>query len=86
MEQNYWKEIALYLADCHAATAYYELSKRSTSKSERERQISLCKLAHESIKNGYIAGKRISSEENVLERLNNIIETFEHPAVTFTRK
>lgn len=40
MEIDYWRSVAVYLADCHAATAY-EYEPKSTSKARRNRMISI---------------------------------------------
>ena len=37
-----WKNIALYLADCHAATAEYDGLLKSCSNSRRDRFASIC--------------------------------------------
>ncbi len=37
-----WKRIALWLAECHAATAEYDGSLKSTSASRRNRLVSIC--------------------------------------------
>lgn len=39
-EVEYWRNAAIYLADCHAATAY-EYERKSVSKSKRNRMISI---------------------------------------------
>jgi hypothetical protein len=36
-----WKRLALYLASCHAATAEYDGSLTSTSKTRRDRLVSI---------------------------------------------
>ena len=50
MSEPNWKDIALYLADCHAATGYREGSLKSGSKSEKERHLSICREASALIK------------------------------------
>lgn len=44
MEPN-WKDIALYLADCHAATADHDGMLKSCSTIRRERFASICEKA-----------------------------------------
>lgn len=40
-----WRELALFLADCQAATSERELSLRSGSKGEKRRHRDICLLA-----------------------------------------
>jgi len=40
-EADYWKRVAMYLADCHAATAYHFSFGSRSSKSELRRQASI---------------------------------------------
>lgn len=44
-ELDNWKLIALYLADCHAATAVDMADRKSGSKSDRDRFASICEKA-----------------------------------------
>ena len=44
-DAEFWKSVALYLADCHAATATHDGALKSTSKSRRERFASICAKA-----------------------------------------
>ena len=44
-EENHWKRVAAYLASCHAATAEYDGSLKSTSKSRLKRMKSICTIA-----------------------------------------
>lgn len=43
-ERDFWRRVAAYLASCHAATAYGVLDKKSGSKYEKKRHISLLKV------------------------------------------
>jgi hypothetical protein len=45
LELDNWKRIALYLADCHAATAEDMAERKSGSKSDRDRFASICENA-----------------------------------------
>lgn len=53
-----WKSIALYLADCHAATAEYDGALSSTSKTRRERFASICEKALAAIRSGALPDER----------------------------
>jgi hypothetical protein len=44
-EIDYWKYVAAYMAECHAATAEYDGNLRSMSKSRRNRLATICKKA-----------------------------------------
>ena len=41
----YWKRVASYLADCHAATADRHGRRKSCSKSGRQRLVDICGIA-----------------------------------------
>lgn len=63
----YWKGVALYLADCHAATAY-SLPK-STSKSARSRFKSICETALNMIEGKAMPRRTMSTLADVADRL-----------------
>lgn len=68
-----WREIALYLADCHAATAEYEGRMSRTSKSSKKRMQLICSHAAEMIRGGSpVPSYHMSyeSDEPVLKRLD----------------
>ena len=71
-----WQDLASYLADCIAATAYSEFCLKSTSKYERKRHLSICLTAKKGLEHGYIAGHLLGSRESVIKRLQNVIDTF----------
>lgn len=48
-ERDYWRNIACYLASCHAATAEYDGVMSSTSKSRRKRLATICKKASKAL-------------------------------------
>ncbi len=52
-----WQHIAMYLADCHAATAFYDGRLKSISKSRRQRFVSICELAAKMLTHGVYMGK-----------------------------
>jgi hypothetical protein len=72
-EAERWKEIALYFADCMAATAEVLLDRKGTSKNERRRQLDLCEMALAAINAGGLVGKRPSQENWVRGRLAGIV-------------
>lgn len=51
-----YQKIAIYLADCHAATATYDGMLRSTSKSRRKRFALICERAIGMLRSGHYAG------------------------------
>jgi hypothetical protein len=65
-----WKQLALWLADCHAATAYYMANTKSMSNSERRRHISICDATRQMIEEGGFT-RRPSLLTDVVERLRN---------------
>jgi len=67
-----WKAIALYLADCHAATAQHEGSMSRTSKSSKDRFISICEKAAGMIRNQDNM-RHLASQESVLARLDSAV-------------
>lgn len=54
-ERDYWRTVACYLADCHAATAEYDGSMKSLSKSRRDRYAAICEKANEALR-GHLSG------------------------------
>lgn len=68
MPEPRWREIALYLADCLAATAEYETSLASVSKSRKQRHRQICRRAVELLKgeHPFSDGRSL---ESVLDRL-----------------
>lgn len=73
-EQN-WKDIALYLASCHAATAEYDGHLKTTSKSRRKRYRDICATALQAISAGTLVDARPQSEQDVVQRLQDAIDT-----------
>lgn len=73
-ELDRWKRIALYLADCHAATAEQELSRKSLGKAKQQRYLDICKKSAALIRgDGYLEnGYRYNSADSVLSRLDKV--------------
>jgi hypothetical protein len=51
-ECQFWRSLALYLAECHAATAESVGGMKSTSAYNKRRLRSICKTAHDAIATG----------------------------------
>jgi hypothetical protein len=49
-ELEYWRNVACYLAECHAATAEYDGSLKKTSGTQRSRYASICEKAADAMK------------------------------------
>jgi hypothetical protein len=65
-----WRDIALHLADCQAATTF-DFTKKSASKNEASRHISICETALESIQHEYLNRSTVRDPEAVLEHLRS---------------
>lgn len=63
-----WKSLALWLADCHAATTEYDGNLRSTSAARRRRLQDICAKTHAAIATGML-NAHPRDEASVLERL-----------------
>jgi hypothetical protein len=48
-ERNYWRNVACYLASCHAATAEHDGLMSTTSKSRRKRFAAICKTCSKAL-------------------------------------
>ena len=68
-----WKEIAIWLADCEAATCAELALKKSASKSEKRRHALICERASAMLRIGAFMG-RPSRQDSVLERLDNAVQ------------
>lgn len=66
-EAEYWKAVAIYLAECHAATAGYDGSLTSTSKSRKLRFADICEIAAKAL-DGHFDKKRIGDSKDVANR------------------
>ena len=72
-ELRYWRALAGYLADCHAATA--EALPKSASKSSRKRMQNICRIARDAIQDGASAAPlRFYWEDAGLERVCERLE------------
>jgi len=73
-----WKKAALYLADCHAATAYSIGTRKSTSKHEKSRHMSICKKAAEMIRaGGFFQWQHPCDEDRVAQRCEESVKEIE---------
>lgn len=71
-ELERWRRVATYLADCQVATAEGALERKSSSKLERKRQVSICESAIRYL-NGADPGMFGRAPEVVVERLRRAV-------------
>lgn len=72
-EAEYWKKVATWLADCHAATMEYEGNLKRTSESSRSRMITICEHATAMLSGVWPAGCRDGADElRVINRLRRV--------------
>ena len=71
-EEEHWRKVALYLADCHAANL--EGLPKSTSKYQRERMRHICEKALHMLSNSWPYDTRPSDIIAVKERLRRNIK------------
>jgi len=78
-EAKRWKDIATYLFDCHAATAWSEGMKSTTSKSSRRRFISILEtsieffLGRRSPRHPLVYAETRTPEQMVIDRAGDAI-------------
>lgn len=72
-ERDYWRSAAIYLADCHAATAY-EYERPSASQSSKRRMISILQTCVSAMENKFAKANHGRSEPDVMDRCENTIE------------
>lgn len=75
-ERDNWKTLAIYLADVHAANAQMTLSRKSSSKLECNRQRNITNICLDGLTYGCLVGKIASSQESVIDRLIDILDTY----------
>ncbi len=73
-DAEYWKAVALYLADCHAATAEYDGTLKSTSKARRERFVSICQAAMGFLSRTGTISLNTGAEDRVMARLRDAVK------------
>lgn len=73
-EGQFWKDMALYLADCHAATALHEGQMKSVPAGRKKRYRSICFKARAMIQGQWPADSSKSNEAEVFKRLTKAIE------------
>jgi hypothetical protein len=76
-ENEYWHSVAIYLADCHAATAEYDGGLKGVSKSRKKRLASICHTAAQAISGHYYAKYRTSEPSHVIERCEKAVKSLE---------
>ena len=73
-ELKYWKQAAVYLADCHAATGF-DYEKKSADKGERARIILVLEACAGALKKEHVKGMRSErTADDVIERCNKTTE------------
>lgn len=70
----FWKHLALFLADCHAATFFHEGSLKSCSKSSRRRYKNICAIALHAMRHHELTSG--PAEADVLKRLEEVVENY----------
>lgn len=70
-DSELWKDLAIWLLDCEAATAFQVSSVKRSSKSERNRHRRICEIAVNGILSGCFRGdgSRFSTPEVYLQRV-----------------
>lgn len=63
-----WRSLALWLADCHAATAEYDGTLASTSMSRKRRLAKIARTAHRAIETGTL-DQNVRDEAAIVSRL-----------------
>jgi hypothetical protein len=74
-ERDLWKRVAIYLADCHAATAVCEGEMKSVPKARKQRYAEICRKALEYLDGG--DPHTVPDEEKIRKRLQFGIEVCE---------
>ncbi len=77
-DRDFWQALALYLADCQAATMLGEASLKSCSKSSRARHRSICATVVDVIEKNKLPARflsrHLSTSSSVLHRLKEAIK------------
>lgn len=67
-DRDHWKAVALYLADCHAATAEGDALLKSVSVSRKKRLFSICRKAAD-----MLSGRTAAPPLQTLQNLDRIL-------------
>ena len=68
-----WEEVAVYYADCQAATASIHGYTKSMSAAETRRHMDICEGLLAALEHGVLVGKRPSEKNRVIRRLHEAI-------------
>lgn len=68
-EGERWRRVAVYLADCHAASGESDGRRRSTSQSAAMRLANICDTAAKMLRGEYVEGRHSRDTNDVLARL-----------------
>jgi hypothetical protein len=67
-ERDYWRDVACYLADCHAATAGYDGDLKSVSRARKERFASIANTAGQALLGNFSKRSNVRAPEEVAKR------------------
>lgn len=67
-ERDYWRNVAAYLASCHAATAEYDGTLSGVSRARKERFASICHTAAQAMQTFRWAHHRYETPEDAEAR------------------
>ena len=79
-ERDYWRMVACYLADCHAATAEYDGHLKGISKARRTRYASICHTAAQALRGHINSIHSWSVIEDAITRCERAVESLKEPA------
>jgi hypothetical protein len=75
---DFWKDLALWLIDCQAATAYDVLSQKSMPKCEKERHKHICEIIIKSLDADVLMSRHgVRQEAAIRERVESVIRKCE---------
>lgn len=69
-----WRKIAIYMAECNAATAEYDGKLKRTSKFSRGRMASICEKGAEMVKHGLYMGPFYDRGVRVKETVERLVK------------
>lgn len=72
-----WRKIAIYMAECNAATAEYDGRLKRTSKHSRGRMASICEKGAEMVKHGLYMGPFRDRGIRVMETVERLVKAAE---------
>ena len=79
-EVEYWKRVAAYLAQCHAATAEYDGSLKSVSKARCKRFQDICATAAEALRGNFQDDRKSLVPRGIDDEIKSAMERCEKAA------